>query len=243
MAKKINKELTFIITFIGITIVGMTIMTMKACSGGSEKKTGWSLSSLFGGNNDEEKAKRDSAIINSIHIHSRLYTAETTSHKTITYTSQNKFKVKIAGFEKDIKLPLTKTEATIPVNVTYKAFIDLDKITMKDIEIKGDTAIYITLPDPVIEQTAVSIDHENEQLKKQWLSKGLKYDEYQALIRKAKDEAWDELSEDNQAEIIETAKVSATDLIIPQLRSLGFKTIKVDYRQEFTLQDLIRIKR
>lgn len=232
-----RKELAFYLTIVGLAIIAMTVLTMKACSG-SGGKGSWSLFASA----EDEKARRDSAVVEAIQQHSRLYTAETTSHKTITYTSQNKFKLKLLGVEKDINLPLTKTEAVIPVNVKYKAYIDLDKVTARDFSIKNDTAIYITLPDPVIEETAVSIDHENEKLKKQWLGKGLTYEQYQKLVRQAKEEAWNELSEEEQYDIIETAKVSATDLIIPQLRTLGFTSININYRKEFTIEELVRIK-
>jgi len=233
---KISKELVFYLFIIGFVVVAMTVMGMKACGSSdaySSNSNGSWLSRLF--SSDDEKARRDSAVINSIQQHSRLYTAEVTSNKTITYTSNKQFKFKIAGVEKTINLPLGKTEAIIPVSVKYKAFIDLDRIGKNDIRIEKDTAIYITLPDPTIEETAVSVDHEHEKMKKQWLAKGLTYEEYQQLVRQAKDEAWEELSEEDQRAIIETAKVSATDLIIPQLRSLGFTHIEVNYRKEFKI--------
>ena len=151
--------------------------------------------------------------------------------------------MKIAGIEKDIKLPLGRTEATIPVIVTYKAYIDLQRVTAADFHVSGDTTIVITLPDPVIVETAVAINHDQEKMKKQWLAKSLTYEQYQSLVRKAKDEAWEELSIDDQTNIIETAKVSATDILLPQLRQLGFKNIRIDYREDFDIMDIIREKR
>lgn len=190
-----------------------------------------------------QRERRDSTIRAVINRHSRLYTAEAKSRKTITYTSDNTFKVKIAGMEKNIKLPLGRTEATIPVIVTYKAYIDLQRVTAADFHVSGDTTIVITLPDPVIVETAVAIDHDQEKMKKQWLAKSLTYEQYQSLVRKAKDEAWEELSINDQTNIIETAKVSATDILLPQLRQLGFKNIRIDYREDFDIMDIIREKR
>lgn len=190
-----------------------------------------------------QRERRDSTIRAVINCHSRLYTAEAKSRKTITYTSDNTFKVKIAGMEKNIKLPLGRTEATIPVIVTYKAYIDLQRVTAADFHVSGDTTIVITLPDPVIVETAVAIDHDQEKMKKQWLAKSLTYEQYQSLVRKAKDEAWEELSINDQTNIIETAKVSATDILLPQLRQLGFKNIRIDYREDFDIMDIIREKR
>lgn len=235
MAKESHKELTFYIILIIVTIVVMAMMTLRACNGGG---SGLSWSNIFA----SSEARRDTAILQAIQQHSRLYTAETTSRKTITYTSHKQFKVKLGGFEKNVNMPLGKTEAVIPVAVKYKAYIDLDKVTKKSFRVENDTTIFITLPDPVIEETAVSIDHDNEKLKKQWLGKGLTYQEYQDLVRKAKEDAWNELSEDDQRAIIETAKISATELLIPQLRALGYEHIYIDYRKEFTLKQLVRIK-
>ena len=127
--------------------------------------------------------------------------------------------------------------------MTYKAYIDLQRVTASDFQVSGDTAIAITLPDPVIVETAVAIDHDKEKMKKQWLAKSLTYEQYQSLVRKAKDEAWEELSIDDQTNIIETAKVSATDILIPQLRQLGFRNIRIDYREDFDIMDIIREKR
>lgn len=190
-----------------------------------------------------QRERRNSTIRAVINRHSRLYTAEAKSRKTITYTSDNTFKVKIASIEKNIKLPLGRTEATIPVIVTYKAYIDLQRVTAADFHVSGDTTIVITLPDPVIVETAVAINHDQEKMKKQWLAKSLTYEQYQSLVRKAKDEAWEELSIDDQTNIIETAKVSATDILLPQLRQLGFKNIRIDYREDFDIMDIIREKR
>lgn len=191
---------------------------------------------------ERHEAQRDSMITAIVRSHSRLYTAETTSKKTVTYTSDNKVNLKFAGIEKAIKLPFGKTEASIPVSVTYKAYIDMDKVTRADIVVDADSAILITLPDPVIVETAVAVDHDKETMKKEWLAKALTYEEYQKLVRQAKDEAWQELSEDDQEAIVERAKLSATELLIPQLRKLGFTSITIDYREDFSILEIVREK-
>lgn len=186
----------------------------------------------------QTEARLDSAIVNAVRVHSMLYTAEAKSQKTMTYSSSNKVSFKFLGIDKDMDLPFSKTEATIPVSVTYKAGINLlafgsDNISIAQRPKDGRGGIVtITLPDPVIVQTAVQVDHENEKMKKEFLGKGLTYEQYQNLIRQAKDEAWQDLSEDDLRAITETAKVSASELIIPQLKLLGFTDITVTYRQD-----------
>lgn len=196
------------------------------------------------------EAQCDSAVVNAIRVHSTLYTAEAKSSKTMTYTSNNKLSFKFMGIEKDMNLPFSKTEATIPVTVTYKAAIDLQSVTMDNIQIlqypspntDQPSTIIITLPDPVLMETAVQVDHENEKMKKELLGKGLTYEQYQAMLRQAKQEAWEELSEDDIHAIIETAKVSATDILLPQLRQLGFTDIQIDFRQELDYSQIERKK-
>lgn len=194
------------------------------------------------------EAQCDSAIVNAVRMHSMLYTAEARSSKTLTYTSNNKLSFNFLGVSKDVNLPLSKTEATIPVTVTYKAGINLQQVDKGNIHVsqypddgRGGVVV-IVLPDPVIVETAVQVDHENEKQTKQLLGKGLTYEKYQELVRQAKKEAWDDLSEEDIRGIVETAKVSATELIIPQLRALGFDSITINYRQEMTLGEIKKLK-
>lgn len=184
---------------------------------------------------DVEEVLPADSVVKLVRNHSRLYTAEAVSHKTITYDSNNKMTVKLGGTSKQFNLPFGKMEVKIPVNVTYKAYIDMEKITSGDINIVNDSTIHITLPDPVIMETAVAIDHEKESIHRQLFSKRLTDAQYQELVAQAKQEAWNELSEQEQKDIIETAKISATDILLPQLRALGFKNVAIDYRKKYTI--------
>ena len=189
----------------------------------------------------EAPQQNDTAtIVTLVQQHSRLYSAEMSTHKTVRYTSQSKIGVTIAGTKHSFQLPLGKTEATIPVTVKYKAYIDLDRVTADNVSISADSTVRIVLPDPVIEQTSVSVDHDNETLHRQLLAAGLTDEQYQQLVTKAKDDAWNELSEQKQQEIIDVAKVSATDILIPQLHQLGFRRVEVSYRKDFSLKQLVR---
>ena len=75
------------------------------------------------------------------------------------------------------------------------------------------------------------------------VGKKLTYEEYQTLVRDAKEQAWQELSEVEQREITETAKVSAGELLIPDLVSLGFENILIEYRPSFSVKDVMMEKR
>lgn len=227
-----RKELIAYIIIVAVTLLAILFLTLRIF----DKRGGVEIP------RKENVEARDSTIIHSIRQHSKLYTAEAQASKTITYTSNNAITLNFAGIEKKINLPLGKTTATIPVTVTYKAYIDLERVTEHNIEVVDKKTIIITLPDPVIMETAVSVDHSKETMDKQLLGKKLTYEEYRQLIRDAKEQAWEELPEEDQRTIIERAKISATDLIIPMLRSLGFENIVIDYSKNFSLRNIIREK-
>jgi hypothetical protein len=77
---------------------------------------------------------------------------------------------------------------------------------------------------------------------KEIFGKKLTHEKYRELVRDAKKQAWDELPEEDQRAIIERAKLSATELLIPQLKALGFENIVIDYSKNFSLRDMVREK-
>ena len=94
---------------------------------------------------------------------------------------------------------------------------------------------HITLPDPVITETAVSIDHDNARYKRQMLGRRLTQQEYNNMVAKAKDDAWRDLSKEDRDAMVHTAKISATETLVPMMRKLGFRHITVDYRNDYTI--------
>jgi hypothetical protein len=227
-----RKELMVYLGIAAVTLIAIAFLTLRIF----DKRGGIEIMQK------ENIEARDSTIIHGIRQHSKLYTAEATAKKTVTYTSNNKLSFKFAGFEKDINLPLGKTKVTIPVSVTYKAYIDLERVTMHNIDIIDKKNIAIILPDPVLVETAVNIDHSNEKMDKEIFGKKLTHEKYRELVRDAKKQAWDELPEEDQRAIIERAKLSATELLIPQLKALGFENIVIDYSKNFSLRDMVREK-
>ena len=227
-----RKELMVYLGIAAVTLIAIAFLTLRIF----DKRGGIEIMQK------ENIEARDSTIIHGIRQHSKLYTAEATAKKTVTYTSNNKLSFKFAGFEKDINLPLGKTTVTITVSVTYKAYIDLERVTMHNIDIIDKKSIAIILPDPVLVETAVNIDHSNEKMDKEIFGKKLTHEKYRELVRDAKKQAWDELPEEDQRAIIERAKLSATELLIPQLKALGFENIVIDYSKNFSLRDMVREK-
>ena len=110
-----------IMTLVVILLAALTMTLTRTCREGGAEET------------DRPRPVSDSTIIMAIQSHSRLYTAETTCLKTIRYSADNAVRIDVAGIKKDIGLPMSRTEYEIPVRVTYKAFIDLEKIRRGDI--------------------------------------------------------------------------------------------------------------
>lgn len=179
--------------------------------------------------------RRDSTLVAHIQQCSRLFTAEAVSRKTVEYESGRSLDVTLGGTKHTLSLPFSTTTATIPVSVKYKAYIDLSHLRRSDIRAEGDTAVTIILPDPVIMQTAVSVDHAAERHHEQWFAKGLTAAEYRALVTRAKDEAWRDLPDSAQRAVCETARVSAAELLLPLTRAAGFRSATVTFRPDYTI--------
>lgn len=173
------------------------------------------------------------AVITAINTMSKLYTAEVTANKTMHYESENNIEFTLFGNTKKVKMPLGRTTADIPVSITYKAAIDLSKIKFSDVTIIGDSIIRISLPDPIIEETAVSVDHAKEKINSQMLAKNLDDATYQKLVKQAERDAWNELKKSDQQAVVETAKISASEILTPMLHDLGFRKVVVDYHPEY----------
>ena len=188
---------------------------------------------------DEASQPIDTArIVATLRLQSKLYTAETTAHKTMKYSSDRKLGVRLLGKDRDISLPLTHSEASIPVSVTYKAGIDMTQLADDDILISQKDsagtvrrAIAVRLPLPEIELTAVSIDHKSEHHDRQMFGKDMDDATYQRLVDTAKKNIWNEMTPQDIADINETARVSASDILIPVLRDLGFTDIFITYKE------------
>lgn len=222
---KRRRSIAVLFTLVAV-VVAAVFLTLKWCGGGMD---------------DEERHLRDSTLVSRIQTHSRLFTAEVTARKTVTYTTENKLTVSLLGRERTMRIPFGKTTATIPVNVTYKAYIDLEKVTRDNIIIDDrNSMIHITLPDPVLVETAVGVDHENEKMDKEWFGKKLTYEEYRQLLRDAKEQAWRDITEEELREISEMAKVTVGEMVIPHLHTLGFENIIIEYRPSFVVTDMAR---
>lgn len=167
---------------------------------------------------------------------SRLYTAEAHVHKIVTHDDQLKLKGSILKKAFNISVPGSNRKVAIPMDATLKAYIDFQNFSDKNVNRKGEK-IEILLPDPKVMLTSSKIDHE-----------GIK--QYISLTRSNFSDA--ELAQFEQQgregiikdipymDIIETARQSAANTLIPMLMDMGFKeeNIKITFRKKFGLEDL-----
>lgn len=167
---------------------------------------------------------------------SRLYTAEAHVHKIVTHDDQLTLKGSFLKKNFNIHVPGSNRKVAIPMDASLKAYVDFKDFSSKNVNRKGNK-IEIILPDPKVMLTSSKIDHD-----------GIK--QYVALTRSNFSDA--ELTKYEQQgresiikdipnmEIIETARKSAANTLIPMLIDMGFQenNIKVTFRKKFTLDDL-----
>ena len=166
----------------------------------------------------------------------RLYTAEVHVHKIVTHDDQLKLKGSFLKKDFNINVPGSNRKVAIPMDATLKAYIDFQDFSNQNVNRKGEK-IEILLPDPKVMLTSSKIDHE-----------GVK--QYVSLTRSNFNDA--ELAQFEQQgregiikdipnmDIIETARQSAANTLIPMLMDMGFKeeNIKITFRKKFGLADL-----
>lgn len=170
---------------------------------------------------------------------SKLYTAEYRVHKIVTHDDV----VRLQGtfFEKqfNLRLPLGDRKIAIPMDATLKAYIDFSGFSSANVHKNGKT-IEVTLPDPQVVVTSSQIDHEATK-------------EYVSFLRSNYSDA--EMADYTQQGlacivqhvpemgIFETARESATRILVPLICSMGYKEqdVVIHYRKAFTAEDMLRM--
>ena len=150
---------------------------------------------------------------------SKLYTSEYRVHKIITHDDELQLKGSFMKQDFEITLPAGKRKVAIPMDATLKAYIDFADFSEKNIRREG-RKITIILPDPVIEVTGTKIDHQDIK-------------QYVALTRENfSDEELADYERQGRASIVnsiphadlmENARASAANVIIPMVMQMGFK--------------------
>ena len=167
---------------------------------------------------------------------SRLYTAEYSIHKIVTYDDIVRLKGSVLKRDFNIRLPLGDRKIAIPMDAKLKAYIDFSGFSERNVERRGKKIIVI-LPDPKVVLTSTKVDHANTK-------------EFVSLTRsRFSDAEMADLERQGRAAIIasipnlgiiESARASAARVLIPMVEQMGYAEgdITITFRKDFTGRDL-----
>lgn len=212
------------------TIYILAILLSVACTGKDGQKA-----------EQETIQKLDTipTLITQMQKVSRLYTAEYHIHKIITHDDKLRLEGSFMKQDFSIGLPVGERRIAIPMDATVKTYVDMGAITKKNIRRQGDK-ITVTLPDPKIELTSTKIDHK-EIRKYVALTRGNFTDEELANYEHQGRQAI--LKTIPDMNIMETARQSAANTLIPLFTSMGFKeeNITITFRKQFSPYDITKL--
>jgi len=170
-------------------------------------------------------------LVTQIQKCSRLYTTECHLHKIITHDDKVSLQGQFMKHDYNIDLPLGKRKIAIPMDAVVKAFIDFSAFDSTSVTRHGDH-IEVVLPDPKVQLTSTSINHEDIK-------------QYVALTRsRFSDEELTAYERQGREEIIKSlpglnltsqARENAANILIPMLVQAGFKEtdITITFRKGF----------
>lgn len=212
---RMRKVLFFIITAL-----------LTAFSSCSQKKT-------------EEKAQVIDTIpvmVMQIQKCSRLYTAEAHVHKIVTHDDQLNLKGSFLKKDFNIHVPGSNRKVAIPMDATLKAYIDFQNFSAQNIKRQGQK-IEIILPDPKVVFTSSKIDHEGVKQFVSFTRRNFSDAELSQLEQQGRQGIINDIPQMN---IMEMARQSGANLLIPMLKDMGFEeeNIKVTFRKKFTADDI-----
>ena len=167
---------------------------------------------------------------------SRLYTAEAHVHKIVTHDDQLTLKGSFLKKNFNIHVPGSNRKVAIPMDANLKAYVDFKDFSSKNVNRKGNK-IEIILPDPKVVLTSSKIDHQGI---KQFVSLA-RSNFSDAELTQFEQQGRESIIKDiPNMDILETARQSAANTLIPMLKDMGFKEqdTKVSFRKKFTFDDL-----
>lgn len=188
--------------------------------------------------NDAAKERIDtlSTLVMQIQKCSRLYTTEFHVHKIITHDDKLALKGKFLSRDYDISLPLGKRKIAIPVDATLKAYVDFSGFTAANVH-RDSTHIEIVLPDPRIAITSSRVNHDDVKEYVALLRHNFTDEELASYEQQGRDAIIADMAKSN---IIETARASAANTLIPLIKQMGFseENITITFRKDFTPQEM-----
>ena len=167
---------------------------------------------------------------------SRLYTAEAHVHKIVTHDDQLNLKGSFLKKDFNIHVPGSNRKVAIPMEATVKAYIDFKDFSAKNVSRQGNK-IEIILPDPQVMLTSSKIDHQGVKQFVSFTRSNFSDAELSQLEQQGRESIIKDIP---NMDILETARQSAANTLIPMLKDMGFQesNIKISFRKKFTFDDL-----
>lgn len=178
-------------------------------------------------------------IVHEIHRCSRLYTTEYKVYKVVTLNDVKRIKMKVLTQEIEQKLPGVRKVA-VPISVTFKAYIDMEELTENAIQ-RTDSSLTIFLPDPHVLRTASKVEHERIKEYTDLVRDRFSEEEIMALAKEGEIAATKDIA---QTGILESARRSAANTLLPLLQRLGYpkERVRIVFRKEqFSPKELQRM--
>lgn len=176
----------------------------------------------------EEVQKRltSADAIEVIRQESKLYSSEQTAHKNIVISTKDVMSVLGYKFTR----PWSSSTYVIPIDVTYKACIDLSRISDDDIKVNGrDSSVTIILPDPIIELTGCEVRHKDEIIHQQIFASTQSQEFFNKAVSDGERGIWAEISLQRKQELLTDAKRNAEGILADALLRSGFKQVNITY--------------
>lgn len=164
---------------------------------------------------------------------SRLYTSEYRIHKIVTHDDLLRFQGQFLGYSYEKTFHLGDRKIAIPINATFKAYVDFSGFSEKNVE-RYDSLIHIILPDPRVILTSSSVDHDGIRQYTSMFRSGYSDREMADLTAQGVESI---IAGMGQTDIIERARESAARVIIPLMVQLGYRPdhVVVTFRQGLDL--------
>lgn len=184
----------------------------------------------------EERVDTLAMLVMQVQKCSRLYTTEYRVHKIVTHDDQLALKGKLFSKDYNINLPLGKRKVAIPIDATMKAYIDFADFSAVNVR-RTPTHIELILPDPHIVLTSSRINHDDVKEYVALMRRDFSDEELASYELQGREAIIKDIAKSN---IIEQARIGATNALVPMLRQLGFDepNIIISFRKSFTPQEV-----
>lgn len=180
-------------------------------------------------------------LVMTVRSSARLYVTEMQVYKLVTNTDEPVLTGQVLGMPVNMPARIGKRRVLIPLDVTIKAYIDLQHFDERNVE-RTDSTLIVTLPDPQVVITASKIDNKGIRQYVDMARSRYTDAEITALARQGEDSIARHMAHYG---IEREAQRSAANQLLPLLQQMGYKEsqVTVRFKKTFTDNDFVRMTR